>query len=449
MSCIKIKIPTGAGNVLNKLNERGYEAYVVGGCVRDSILGREPGDWDITTSAAPHIVSRIFERTYDTGIKHGTVTVISDEEAYEVTTYRIDGSYEDGRHPVDVSFTKDINLDLERRDFTMNAIAYHPKGGFVDPFNGKNDIERCIIQCVGNPNDRFTEDALRMLRAIRFSGQLHFKIEIETLAAITTQSRLIEKISKERIREELNKLLLSEEPSKLLLMEQTGLMNYILPEFKNCLETVQNNPYHVYNVGMHTIKTVESVKKSSVLRWTMLLHDIGKPHTKTTDEKGIDHFYGHGEKSVKLAEKVLRRLKFDNKSIDRILHLIKWHDRPIEPSKKSIRKAIRVLGEDIFSDWLEVKKADIAGQNPEYLQKRLEQLDEVSLMHKEIVEANECVSMKDLCVNGIDLITIGIPQGKQMGYIMNKLLDRVVDNPDLNQKEILLEIAKELVTKLK
>ncbi|MDN5323032.1 MAG: hypothetical protein PWQ67_1486 [Clostridia bacterium] len=437
-----INMPEGAIYVLNKLKENGYQAYIVGGCVRDSLIGIIPKDWDITTSATPQEIKQIFKDTYDTGIKHGTVTVLINDEPYEVTTFRIEGKYKDYRRPSEVSFTKNLIEDLKRRDFTINAIAYHPQKGLIDPFGGVQDIQKMVIKCVGSPVKRFKEDALRMLRAVRFSCQLNFKIDKDTFKAIDENNHLINKVSKERIREELNKMLLSDYPMELLLMQKTDLLRHILPELAVCLNTRQNHPYHIYNVGLHILKTVEKIDKDLILRWTMLLHDIGKPLSKTTDEKGIDHFHGHAEKSMILAKTILKRFRFDSKTIDKITRLIKWHDRPIEATPKSVRRAIKAIGEDIFMDLLKVKKADKEAQNPDFLDERQKKYSTIHKIYGEIKRTKQCVSIKHLAVGGNDLITIGIPEGKKIGIILNKLLDIVIEHPEMNNRDTLLNVAK-------
>ena len=434
----RIRIPTNAQHILDTLNHYGYEAYVVGGCVRDCLMGREAHDWDITTDAVPNTIKKLFKNTYDTGIQHGTITVRIKEETFEVTTYRIEGKYQDARRPSSIHFSKEITKDLERRDFTMNAIAFHPKEGFIDPFEGMLDIGIKRIRCVGDAKERFQEDALRMLRAVRFSSQLDFDIDPHALEAIKTHGQLIQKISAERIREEMNKMLLSCHVNKIKILEETGLLNDIMPEFMRCFETPQHHSYHVYDVGTHALVAVQEVPKELVLRWVMLLHDLGKPVSKTTDEKGIDHFYNHARYSVDIAQKILRRLKFDNKSTQKILHLIKWHDRPVALIAKAIRRAVRDIGQDNFVDFLYVKEADIRAQNPAYLEPRLEDLKKVHALFEEIRAQGQCMTVKQLAIDGKDLIAYGIPEGKMIGDILNKLLDIVIENPSYNNKETLL-----------
>ena len=285
-----IKLPEKVKYIIETITEAGFEAYAVGGCVRDSVLGREPDDWDITTSASPYQIKELFPRTVDTGIQHGTVTVMLDKDGYEVTTYRIDGVYEDGRHPREVTFTPDLKEDLKRRDFTMNAMAYNGKTGLIDIFDGRKDMENRIIRCVGDPEERFREDALRMMRAVRFSAQLGYEIEAATETAITHLAENLKKISAERIQVELLKLLCAPYPGRIRSAYELGITKIILPEFDSCMETAQNNPHHCYTVGEHSIRAMEAVEPDKCLRLAMLFHDIGKPVTKTTDQEGIDHF---------------------------------------------------------------------------------------------------------------------------------------------------------------
>ncbi|MGE4284223.1 MAG: CCA tRNA nucleotidyltransferase [Clostridia bacterium] len=444
---IDMNIPNGVVCILDQLNKNGFEAYIVGGCIRDSIRNKEPKDWDITTSALPEQVKEIFTHTYDTGIKHGTVTIILNNQAYEITTFRIEGIYRDHRKPSSVSFTYSLLEDLKRRDFTMNAIAFHPEKGFIDPFDGKGDILKRVIRCVGNPSERFNEDSLRMLRAIRFACQLDFKIDQCSLDAIYQHRELILNISMERIREELNKMLMSEYPLNLLLMKEGRLMEYILPELDRCFLASQNHPYHVYTVGMHILKAVENIEKNIILKWTMLLHDIGKPVCKTTDDKGIDHFYGHGEESVRIGYDILKRLKFDKKSADMIIQLVRWHDRPIEPTDRAVRKAVRIMGKEIFLNFLKVKEADIKSQNSSCLSQRLKQLETVKEIYAGVIFAGQCLSLDDLAVNGNDLVEIGVPKGKGIGVMLNELLEMVISEPQKNEKETLLNIAKHSISK--
>ena len=358
-----IQMPQAVTDIIHTLQQAGYEAYAVGGCVRDSILGRIPDDWDITTSAKPEEVKTLFRRTIDTGIQHGTVTVMVDKEGYEVTTYRIDGDYEDGRHPKDVTFTASLTEDLRRRDFTINAMAYNDEDGLIDIFGGIEDIERKMLRCVGDPEARFGEDALRMMRAVRFSAQLGYEIEAKTRNAIQKLAYTLEKVSAERIAVELVKLLVSPHPDRMRVCYETGLTAVFFPEFDRMMETGQKNPHHCYSVGEHTLASLQAVRADKVLRLTMLLHDSGKPQTYSTDENGVDHFYGHAKVSGQIARTVLRRLKFDNDTMDRVVKLVTIHDLLIEPGEKYMRRAMNRNGADLFPDIFDVKQADMDGQS--------------------------------------------------------------------------------------
>ncbi len=435
-------IPSDVLKIINVLNANGYQAFVVGGCVRDSFLGRTPEDWDIATDALPGEVKALFSKTVDTGLKHGTVTVLFNGGSFEITTFRIDGLYSDNRRPDAVAFTSLLAEDLSRRDFTINAIAYHPSEGFIDPFEGIEDIKRSIIRTVEKPDKRFEEDALRMMRCIRFSAQLNFKIDAMTIKSLKKNSKLITKISNERISDELTKILLSDRVEVFELLKDVGLLQYIIPEFNKCFYFLQNNPHHIYDVAHHSLKAVSSIEKNKILRWTMLLHDIGKTITKTTDDKGIDHFYGHPAKSVEIADNILKRLKFDNNSKRAICRLIEFHDRDIEPTQRAVRKAVSLIGEDIFLDLLKVKISDKKSQNPEYLSSGLEKLDMIKSIYYKNKEGFQCTTLKDLAINGSDLLQLGVPKGKEIGKMLNWLLCEVIETPELNSKDKLIGLLK-------
>ncbi len=438
-----ITLPEKVKFIIDTIMDAGYEAYAVGGCVRDSILGRVPDDWDITTSATPHQVKELFKRTIDTGIQHGTVTVMLDKEGFEVTTYRIDGEYEDSRHPKEVTFTANLVEDLKRRDFSINAMAYNDKAGLIDVFEGVRDIERKMIRCVGNAKERFTEDALRMMRAVRFSAQLGYEIEEHTASAIKDLAANLANISAERIQVELIKLVTSPHPEHLRIAYETGITKVIMPEFDVCMETVQNNPHHCYTVGEHTLKSMQCIEPDKILRLAMLFHDIGKPVTISTDEKGIHHFYGHPDVSEELARKILRRLKFDNYTLRMVTGLVKYHDREVKPEPKYVRRAILKIGEDIFPLLFPIKKADIAAQSDYKREEKNEKLELVRLAYEEVQEKNQCVSLKTLAITGRDLITeAGMQAGPELGRVLEKLLDEVIENPEFNQKETLLTLAE-------
>lgn len=439
-----IKLPKKVKYIIDTIMEAGYEAYAVGGCIRDSILLRKPSDWDITTSASPYQVKELFRRTLDTGIKHGTVTVMLDKEGFEVTTYRIDGEYEDGRHPKEVTFTRNLTEDLKRRDFTINAMAYNEKDGLVDIFGGLEDIRCKTVRCVGNPLERFSEDALRMMRAVRFSAQLGYRIEEETSNAIRVLAPDLKKISAERIQTELVKLLTSPHPDYLRMAYETGITKVVLPEFDLCMITEQKNPHHCYTVGEHTLVAMQAVRADKVLRLAMLFHDMGKPLCVTTDEEGIDHFHGHPSVSEEIAGNVLHRLKFDNDTIYMVKKLVKYHDQYIEPQPKNVRRAIRKMGEDVFPLLLEVKEADVQAQSDFLREKKEKNLKDVRDVYQRILEKNQCVSLKTLAINGKDLIDqTGMKPGKELGEVLNELLDLVTEDPARNTREYLLKAAKE------
>ncbi len=454
----KLQIPEKVKMIITQLNANGYEAYAVGGCVRDALLGREPKDWDITTSAKPDQIKEIFHRTIDTGIQHGTVTVMLDKEGFEVTTYRIDGKYEDSRHPESVEFTPDLLEDLKRRDFTINAMAYNEEEGIIDAFEGVRDLERGVIRCVGNPMERFAEDALRMLRAIRFSGQLGFTIEENTRNAIEEKADTIGKISAERIREEIDKLLVSPYPEKIKDAYETGITKVVLPELDIMFETNQDNPHHCYNVGDHCVRALQEMQKEAKTRqvgekeyhalcWTALLHDIAKPETKKVDENGVGHFIMHPEIGAKRAEEVLKRLRFDNDTIEMVCHLIKWHDYHFNLKRNSMRRAIHKIGSQWMPYLFIMQKADRRAQSKYQQEGKLENIKNAELLYEEVKKTGECTSLKMLKINGRDLLEIGYEPGRTIGTVLNGLLEIVLENPELNQKDILLEIAKEQIMK--
>ena len=439
---MKLTIPVNAEKILRVLENQGFEAFIVGGCVRDSILGRRPDDWDITTSARPEQVKALFRRTVDTGLKHGTVTVLMDKESYEVTTYRIDGEYEDGRHPKEVAFTASLEEDLKRRDFTINAMAYHPDRGLVDLFRGMDDIRAEIIRCVGNPLERFGEDALRILRAVRFSAQLGFSIEEETKKGIEELVPNLKLVSAERIQTELVKLLVSPHPDYFLTAYETGITRQFLPEFDACMETGQNTPHHCLSVGLHTLQSLLNIRPDKVLRLTMLLHDIGKPAVKKTDENGRDHFKMHGPAGEKMASAILRRLKFDNDTISKVCRLIRWHDDRPAPDMCSVRRAVNRIGEDIFPLYLEVQRADMLAQSTYKREEKAARLEGVNECYRKILEEGQCVSLKSMAVSGRDLIAAGYAPGPELGEILDRLLEHVLEHPEDNEKDRLLALLK-------
>ena len=436
-----MKIPEDVRWIIGQLNSQGYEACAVGGCVRDMLLGREPEDWDITTSARPEQVKAVFRRTVDTGIAHGTVTVLRGKQGYEVTTYRIDGVYTDGRHPEQVTFTPSLEEDLKRRDFTINAMAYNERDGITDLFGGREDLAQGVIRCVGNPLHRFGEDALRMMRAVRFAAQLGFAIEESTLSAIRELAPTIRKISAERVRTELVKLLVSPHPEQMRLLYETGLTAYILPEFDRMMETAQNTPYHSYSVGNHTLAVLENVPPIPALRVAALLHDVGKPDCRKTDQNGRDHFFGHAGKGAELAKVILKRLKFDNETLRAAEKLIRHHSDAIEPTGKQARRMLHRVGEDIFPLLLLLMEGDNMGKTPEGTNERLERLRQVHQIYQEILKRQDCVSLKTLELTGDDLLAEGIPKGKQIGELLQYCLELVIEEPEKNRHEFLIAAA--------
>ena len=465
-----ISLPYPVTRILHALQASDFEAYAVGGCVRDSLLGRLPNDWDITTSALPEDVKKIFRRTVDTGIAHGTVTVLLDGNALEVTTYRIDGAYSDGRHPDRVTFTPSLSEDLKRRDFTINAMAYSEKTGLVDLFGGLEDLRQKTIRCVGNPGERFSEDALRILRAVRFSAQLGFSISDETISAIRTHAPRLGAVSAERICTELMKIAGSPHPSDFRKAWEYGITAVMLPEFDRCMETPQNNPHHIYNVGEHILSSMEAVLLPAPDYWpeetasklhalsgkysgrydcrtfltlTMLLHDISKPACRTTDAEGIDHFYGHGRKGSETAVQILRRLKLDNDTIADVSSLILYHDWRVEPSAGAVRRAVSKIGKDLFPLLLEVQLADTMAQSSRWRREKMKRILDVFFLYENILEQHQCVQLRDLAINGKDLLKLGVPKGPLIGEMLHLALAAVIDDPSANELPQLIRLVQQ------
>lgn len=442
---MKMNLPENVKRIIAVLQENGFEASVVGGCVRDCILGRIPQDWDITSSARPEQVKALFEHTIDTGIEHGTVTVMMDHVGYEVTTYRIDGEYLDARHPKEVTFTSNLVEDLKRRDFTINAMAYNDRDGLVDVFGGVMDLEAGIIRCVGNPLDRFSEDALRMLRALRFSAQLGFAVDEETKRAIETLAVTIGKVSAERIQVELVKLLTSENPDRIRMAYELGLTAIVLPEFDAMMKTGQSTKHHKYTVGEHTIETLRACRKDKVLRLTMLLHDVAKPVCKV-EQGGFDHFKGHPVKGKEMAGLILRRLKFDNDTIKKVCHLILYHDYRPDLNPVSVRRAFSEIGPMYCPLLFEVKFADIEGQSDYQKEEKIAYVKQLQSMFYEMQEMDICLTKEQLAIDGKDLMEMGLPQGKEIGRILQVLFEQVLEEPERNTKEKLKELAHNMIT---
>ena len=435
---MKIQLPEKVKVMIQTLEAAGYEAYAVGGCVRDSVLGRVPADWDITTSALPEQVKELFHRTIDTGIEHGTVTVMMDKEGFEITTYRVDGEYRDHRHPEQVNFTGELKEDLRRRDFTINAMAYNDRCGMVDAFGGIEDLKHGVIRCVGVARERFEEDALRILRAVRFAAQLGFEIEKETADAARTLAGNLKDISAERIQTELVKLLVSPHPEMLRTAYELGITRVVLPEFDVMMETPQHHPHHMYSVGEHTLKALEFTDPEKVLRLSVLFHDFGKPQARTTAD-GVDHFHGHAKISAQETVRIMRGLKFDNATMDQVKRIVLYHDVRPQPDERQIRRLLHRAGEDIFPGLFQVMGADILAQSEYRKIEKLVNLERVHQVYDEILKRKDCISLKNLQVTGKDLIAAGMEPGKKIGEILNQMLEDVLETPEHNEREYLLK----------
>jgi tRNA nucleotidyltransferase (CCA-adding enzyme) len=434
-----IKIPEPVTEIFNRLNQNGFEAYLVGGCVRDYLRGQTPGDFDMTTDALPDQIRDCFknERVLETGLKHGTLTIIRDGLAVEITTYRTEGTYSDSRHPNAVFFTKELCEDLKRRDFTMNALAYHPKRGIVDCFNGLEDIKNQVIQSVGEPRRRFQEDALRILRGLRFSAVLGFSIEAATFQAMCEQAHLLKCISAERIAQELNKLLLGENVRKVLI-DGVDILGIVIPELLPLKGFDQKNPHHCYDLLTHTAVSVAAAPKVSELKWVMLFHDLGKSPCASVDRDGIGHFYGHSKVSEEIARRRLNSLRLPKEKIKKICLLIKYHDTVIEKDQRLLKRWLNRLGEESLRQLLAVKRADCKAQNPT-CHYRLEEIDEIEKMIDQLIAKQACFSLKDLAVDGNDLIAAGIKKGPAVGKALKILLKAVMEEDLENEKKALLE----------
>ncbi len=440
---MQIKLPEKVRYIIKRLESGGYSAYAVGGCVRDSVLGRVPEDWDITTSAKPEEVKRLFSRTIDTGIQHGTVTVMLDREGFEVTTFRIDGEYEDARHPKNVVFTPNLTEDLKRRDFTINAMAYNDRTGFVDEFGGLKDLRQGVIRCVGDPFERFREDALRILRAVRFSAQLDFRIDPATYSVMKVLVPNIGKVSAERIQTELVKLLVSDHPERFADVYDSGMTDIFMREFSIMMETPQNNRHHWHTVGEHTLLALPRIRADRVLRLAVLFHDVGKPDCRTTDIYGVDHFAHHPEVGAEMTKDILRRLKFDNETIRRVCRLVEIHDQRPQLTKHAIRRAVSRNGRDCYPDFFAVHRADVLAQSHYQRRQKIAYTDEFERLYLEILAENNCLTVKDLAVNGSDLIAAGVPKGKSVGDMLHQLLLEVLKHPEYNNKEELTKLIND------
>ncbi len=429
-------MPKNVDTAINLLQSAGFEAYAVGGCVRDSLLGKTPNDWDITTSAKPEDMKSVFINFHciDTGIKHGTVTVVIDGEPLEITTFRLDGEYEDNRHPKSVTFTSNLGADLGRRDFTVNAMSYSKMTGTVDLFGGQNDLKNGIIRCVGDPDRRFNEDALRILRAPRFASALDFEIEEKTARSLLKNRALLGNISEERIAKELLKLVCGK-GAKRILTDFAPVLFEILPELQPMYKNSHDNPHHCYDIYEHTLIAVESIDPEPTLRFAMLLHDCGKPAAKKFDENGVAHFYGHQRISAEISAQILARLKVSNKFRDEILFLVSNHDRwELYENTEKMPRYLSKFGLDGVLKLLKVMRADVLAQSPEY-RYRLDQIADAEEIAKNLAAQKPCLSLRELQINGRTLIDIGIPQGRKLGAVLAQLLDEVIDGVTKNTQE--------------
>lgn len=439
---MKISIPNDVKFIINILENAGFQAYIVGGCVRDYILNKEPDDWDITTSAKPWEIKECF-KTYhliDQGEKHGTIGVVLHGSVYEITTYRIDGEYSDCRHPEKVEFTNDIISDLSRRDFTINAIAYNEKTGFIDPFNGVNDISNKAIRCVGIPDERFREDALRILRAVRFASVYNFNIEVTTANSLINNRQLLSKIAVERIATEFNKLLCGVNVN-YILRRYKDIFAVFVPELVSTFNCSQNSPHHNKNVWKHTTTAVSNIEPDLILRTVMLFHDIGKPLAKTTDKNGRDHFHNHPRYSAELTKIALERLKYPTNFIKDVVTLLMYHDERKVKNKSEVKMLLNKIGDENFERLLKIQKADILAQSNYLRESKLDDVATAEFLYKKVKSNNECYTLKQLKINGSDLIHLGITNGIQIGNILNTLLQDVINDKIENQKDVLIEQA--------
>lgn len=439
-----IVLPGPVEKALRFLEQAGYEAWVVGGCTRDALLGAEPHDWDITTSALPEETLSVFSgfRTIETGLKHGTVAVLLDEMLLEITTYRVDGTYRDSRHPDEVTFTGTLGDDLARRDFTMNAIAYSPVRGYADLYGGAEDIEHHLIRCVGDPQTRFTEDALRILRALRFSAVLGFPIEENTSAAIHALKDRILYVAFERISTELLQLLCGKEVYRVL-QDYRDVFAVLFPELEVCFDFPQNNPWHIYDLYTHICHTVEAVSPEPTLRLTMLFHDIGKPSCFYTDDDGIAHFKGHPAAGARIVEPIVQRMKLPTAMQRDIVSLVQYHDLPLEPERKLILRRLNKLGEPLLRQLIEVQKADAAAQSPERGGARLDNVCKMEEMLDRLLEEEPVFRISDLAIGGGDLIALGMEPGPAMGAFLEEVLKEVMAGNLPNDREPLLAYVRD------
>lgn len=446
-----MNIPQGPDEILNRLTAAGFQAYAVGGCVRDSLLGTVPGDWDVCTSALPEETEACFSdlRVVETGLKHGTVTVIFQGVPYEITTFRSDGNYLDHRRPQQVNFVRTLKEDLLRRDFTINAMAVGLDEEIQDPFGGRQDLTDGIIRCVGDPDTRFTEDALRILRGLRFASRLGFSIAPETAAAMERNKNLLSYVSGERIYKELTGILIGTY-AQSVLEQYGGVLAAVLPEIQPSMGFLQRNPFHNRDVWQHTLEALGKSRPDPIVRWALLLHDLGKPDCFTLDDRGIGHFYGHPQRSMELAKQILDRFHGDKKTRDTICLLVRDHDREAPATIKNARRWIARYGRDNVRLLLEVKRCDcLAHVDTPKTRARYNNLMEMTRLIRECLETERCFSVRDLPVKGGDVMALGVPAGPQVGRILEGLLDDVLDGACPPEREALLERLKQLINERK
>lgn len=442
---MNIVLPKNVKTIIKILNTHNYEAFIVGGCVRDSVIGLTPHDWDICTNAKPEEIKKCFENfnTFDSGIKHGTISVVLDGEVFEVTTYRIDGTYSDNRRPDSVTFTSDITQDLARRDFTINAMAYNEQSGLIDPYGGRNDLSDKIIKCVGNPDFRFNEDALRIIRALRFASVYNFDIDDETAKSIHKNADLLNNIAVERISVELSKLLPGY-GAEQILNNYRDVIAVFIPEIKPMFDYNQHTKHHNRDLWHHTTYAVKSIDNTSLLRMSMLLHDIGKPKACKRDEDGTCHFKGHPKYSAEMAETILRRLKYSNDFIETCITLIKYHDVRFSGSKRQLRHVMSAIGDKNVELLLKIQRADIMAQSDYNHKEKLEKLNLACQTYKEILADKDCFTLKQLKINGNDIKNLGLSEGIKIGKILKILLGLVIEDKIENEKSALIKKAEEI-----
>ena len=441
-----IQLPNGAEELLRRLEACGFEGWVVGGCVRDALLGQTPHDWDLCTNATPAQMHRCFAGLHliDTGLRHGTVTARVDHQSYEVTTYRADGFYEDGRRPNEVRFVCSIEEDLARRDFTINAMAWHPARGIADPFLGRQDLAAGVIRCVGDPTQRLREDALRIFRALRFASVLGFAIEPETDRALRKERGGLARIAPERIREELVRLLCGKSAEQIL-DRYAEIFFEVLEPLRPMRGFDQCNPHHDRDVWRHTLAAVTAAPADPLLRLAALLHDAGKPACFSRDGEGIGHFYGHAERSAVIADKVLRGLHCDGQTQRSVVELVRLHDLPLSTEPRLLRRRLARLGPQQLLRLIALQRADVSAQAPALRPERLARLDEVEQAAREMIAQAPCLSVNQMAIGGRELLARGVPQGPRIGALLHRLLEEVLDGRVKNERKALLARLEELL----